>query len=590
MSRARRFTAQQALDQLLGGSSTEESDASTSDSSSDDDVSSDEEVSAAAGAQASRGGIRARGRGVRGRGFSGGVAPRHNEDASDPWTPMLEENIKRMKNVRFTHRSGPNDRLNNCREPSDFFFMLMDDEVLVFLMNEINSYAEQRIAMNTPLRRRSLFRGWKDVTTDELKILFAVIFNMGIIGKPGIKDYWKTNSEEYIPWFGSTMTRERFEILFHSMLHISSADSVGSEKIKGFFDLSVRKFQSFYYPGQNVAVDESGVKFKGRTKYLQYNPKKPAKWHLKIFSLCCSNTGYLFNAFPYFGSITEYPDAGECLSMTEKVVVQLCSPLQGQHHVFVDRFYTSVRLVKYLQQRNIDLTGTLNVGRQQLPQALKSLNLEKFEARFWHHQSEDFVVCAWRDKKAKQFVALISSVYKNEVINRQRKNESIRIPLMIASYNESMGAVDRFDQFTGYYSIVSRKSYKWWKKVFFWLLEAFVVNSCILYNNSGRPKLTLLQFKRSLISKLSRRQVEHDDPHPSPHVGHRSAQVVNSRFKEGQHLVSQADYSRDCRVCSKRGERSRRETSYFCTGCEDAPHLHPRTCYIRYHTWENYKL
>ena len=43
-----------------------------------------------------------------------------------------------------------------------------------------------------------------------------------------------------------------------------------------------------------------------------------------------------------------------------------------------------------------------------------------------------------------------------------------------------MLGVDKLDQFARYYSFL-HKSVKWWRKVFFWMLEVTVVNSYIIY-------------------------------------------------------------------------------------------------------------
>ena len=51
---------------------------------------------------------------------------------------------------------------------------------------------------------------------------------------------------------------------------------------------------------------------------------------------------------------------------------------------------------------------------------------------------------------------------------------------MTDEYNHYMGGVDKLDQLISTYSF-TKKSKKWWKKVFFRLLEISVINACILY-------------------------------------------------------------------------------------------------------------
>ncbi len=72
-------------------------------------------------------------------------------------------------------------------------------------------------------------------------------------------------------------------------------------------------------------------------------------------------------------------------------------------------------------------------------------------------------------------------------------------PTVVHDYNQHMLDVDKLDQLCSYYSFL-HKSVKWWRKVFFWLLEVAVVNSYVLYKQScvqtnNRP-LTHLAFRR----------------------------------------------------------------------------------------------
>jgi hypothetical protein len=68
-----------------------------------------------------------------------------------------------------------------------------------------------------------------------------------------------------------------------------------------------------------------------------------------------------------------------------------------------------------------------------------------------------------------------------------------------------MGGVDVSDQYVSSYSFI-RKSKKWWRKMFFWLLEVAVVNSFILYNLSAasnqKPKLSHKKYWQPLVKSL----------------------------------------------------------------------------------------
>ncbi|KAK2574896.1 hypothetical protein KPH14_008348 [Odynerus spinipes] len=51
-------------------------------------------------------------------------------------------------------------------------------------------------------------------------------------------------------------------------------------------------------------MKNSKRKAKGRISFITYNPKKPTKWGIRIYTLADSNTGYVCYILPYYGSLT----------------------------------------------------------------------------------------------------------------------------------------------------------------------------------------------------------------------------------------------------------------------------------------------
>ena len=88
-------------------------------------------------------------------------------------------------------------------------------------------------------------------------------------------------------------------------------------------------------------------------------------------------------------------------------------------------------------------------------------------------------------------------------------------PVAIDHYNNSMNGVDRADQNSVYYSFI-RKSRKWWRKLFFWLMEVAVVNSFILFQLHSQGNTSHLQYRRALIESLGTRYLQQVPPRPRP--------------------------------------------------------------------------
>ena len=153
--------------------------------------------------------------------------------------------------------------------------------------------------------------------------------------------------------------------------------------------------------------------------------------------------------------------------------------------------------------------------------------------------------------------------------------------MAVDEYNKYMLGVDRLDQRMSYYSFV-RKSVRWWRKVFFWLVEVAVVNSYILYSHhtNARRKLSHKEYRRELVMSLCEDQRADRAHRYQPTRGDHSLERLR-----GSHYPDTATSHRDCHVCSSRGHRGQRHlTTTICGTCSDQPHLCIGQCFRQYHT------
>ena len=89
----------------------------------------------------------------------------------------------------------------------------------------------------------------------------------------------------------------------------------------------------------------------------------------------------------------------------------------------------------------------------------------------------------------KRVVAALSTIDDNSVVEIQRRTgacreviETIQKPAIIHNYNTYMGGVDKADQLVMYYGF-PHFSKKWWKRIFFHMLDATLVNANIITQN-----------------------------------------------------------------------------------------------------------
>ncbi len=472
--------------------------------------------------------------------------------------------------------------------PVEYFQMFFDDTVIDMLVNGTNQHVAEIIARKESagaLTPRSRWRKWRPVTPQEMKAVLAVLINMGVMHCPDLNSYWKTSWESNIPFFHDVFPRDRFELIYWG-LHIIPSTSTPTRrinKIKPLLDHLLPAFQAKLRPGREIAIDETMVGFKGVVGFRQYCPLKPTKWGLKSFVLADSVTGYVLNIIPYTGGETKDNFLSACdstLPMLAQIVVALSENyLDKGHHLYCDRLYSSVPLVRALQSRLTCFTGTVDRRRRELPSAVRpkgNLKLSRGDIKAWRDGEK--LVVAWKDKGKPTF--MISTAFGGSTVSVRCRRGGTKVkPLVVERYNKFMGGVDIADQFGCYYSF-DRRTVKWWRKLFFWLMEVSIVNAYILYK--GEHRGSHVDFRRKLVVGLCE---------GFPPLNVRRCLLRPPQIHErllGSHFPSLGDRRRRCTVCNTTS--TRHDTKYFCKTCTTHPALHVDICFERYHTLQDYLL
>ena len=124
-----------------------------------------------------------------------------------------------------------------------------------------------------------------------------------------------------------------------------------------------------------------------------------------------------------------------------------------------------------------------------------------------------------------------------------------------------MGGVDMADQLVKYYHM--ERTIKWYKKLFFHLLNIAVNNACIIYKQHTRSKISTLQFRLDLIDQLLHSAGVESEckggvagrPISS---GSNIAQLnTNNHFPDFNPVSTTTNHvkARQCRVCNKTNKR-----------------------------------
>ena len=120
------------------------------------------------------------------------------------------------------------------------------------------------------------------------------------------------------------------------------------------------RFERLFVPGRQLSLDETLIRSFGRIKFKVRIISKSARYRIKIYILTDAATAFVLRVIIYTGKSTynETTNPGEKKTVT--IVKELCKSMQGSHRtVYVDRFYTSLDLLKELHDMDIYTTGTL---------------------------------------------------------------------------------------------------------------------------------------------------------------------------------------------------------------------------------------
>ena len=276
------------------------------------------------------------------------------------------------------------------------------------------------------------------------------------------------------------------------------------------------KCTEYFVPNEIIAVDESTVGFKGRVIWKCYNPNKPTKWGLRVYTMCDSASAYIAAFVPYYGRFITDGLVRPDLPFTSRIVLELCGKLSSnvngtRYHVFTDRFYTSPILCEELRKMSFHLTGTVTVSRKGMPDDIaKKKCMPKQHEVVTFRKNDEIMALQWKDKRV---VTMLSSVLNAECEGEKRilgngDSTTIPKPVVISQYTKYMGGVGKAVHYCGSYTFL-RKTAKWWRKMFFWIFEVAIVNSFILYNirrrEQGLKNVTNEAFRKNLVRPLGRK-------------------------------------------------------------------------------------
>lgn len=465
----------------------------------------------------------------------------------------------------FTKYSGPKNIPANVSSPLDVFLCLFPEELITHITEQTNLYALQKFG--DPVK-------FKKTTNDEIKIFLGINILMGIKKLPAIKDYWSSNDEIRDPYISSLMSKNRFMWLLGNIhLNDNSQQPMKGEagfdklyKLRPYLNKLLETYKYYYDSDEYQSVDESMIKFKGRSSLRQYMPQKPIKRGYKVW-VRANQSAYISDFQIYTGKV----DTSE-KHLGTRVVKDLTKDIAGENHkVYFDNYFTSMQLMNDLKKSKIYACGTVRKDRKGLPIDFKNDKSMKRGDTDWRMTNKGIVSMKWMDKKPIYFLSNFHDPEKITSVQRKDKSgtsEEISCPELVQDYNRNMGHVDKADMLKSFYEI-DRKSKRWWLRIFWHFVDVTIVNAYILFRKrcDGRT-LDLKDFRvavaRGLIG-IPKRKNRGRKSEELPNKKYKLQVPIETRHKESSHMPIH-DTSRRCAFCSTKTDPHR--TKWSCTVCK----------------------
>jgi hypothetical protein len=445
--------------------------------------------------------------------------------------------------------------------------------ILAYVQHFITEELAATIATNTNLYAASKqATAWVPTTTAEVWRFLAVHIFMGIVDLPSHHMYWE---EEYRqPYVVNTFSRHRFEQLLR-YFHIAEPTPTGTkhtviDKIKPLHDLCLKTFPQYFVPGREFTLDETMVRFKGKSPWKTVIKGKPTPIGYKLYTLAC--LGYILTFHLYRGK-GGYPKRQAIIHHT---VTELVKPWEGSGRIlYTDNLYTSPHLSEHLYRVGLLSCGTARPNRKGLPPDLKKTlgALKPGETRAW--QKGQLGCLAWRDKRSILMLSTHHKVDQMVTFKQDRgpnRPPTVTKPKVALDYNVHKCHVDTADQLRQSYAM-QRRSRKNWPSLAWWLLDVCIINAYTLWCLDTKADLTQLDFRQALLRELV-------DAYPIPHTHSEPTVPPHNPGPADGHWPGHSHRRGTCVHCT-RGREGRRRSEVVCKGC--GVHLCLEPCFEQYH-------
>ena len=278
------------------------------------------------------------------------------------------------------------------------------------------------------------------------------------------EDHWSTDDfiNSHIRHYISLKRYEYIHRTFHLEKYEASnnkADKI--HKISSFLNYLIEKWQENFYPSKDICVDETIIPFRGFFSFKVFLRNKPNPVGIFMYSLADSLSFYMLKVEIFQGisehETNKYKPNDRNFAIVNRLIEKY---IDKGHIVYMDNYYTTVKLADYLYQRNTGCVGTLRFNRTGEKGLEK--NMARKEVRTLYNKEFPHVLLTiWYDSIIVQ--AISNCFHIDNVLYKlsQRGHGWKQSPLVFKEYNRKSRAIDKNNQLITYMKFPNGRTYKW---------------------------------------------------------------------------------------------------------------------------------
>lgn len=487
-----------------------------------------------------------------------------------------EPNASRIRQhniMRF--RAGPKIQTS---VPLEVFKHFFTPNISFVIISETNRYAEDAVGKWNAAHPDSKQKVWKELTSTELDAFLGILLAGGVShnNMQISAVLWRSDA---LPIFRAAMSYNRFRLLSRYIRFDNGRTREFRQKtdkaapIRDIWDFMNENLAKNFEPYESVTIDEQLFPYRGRTKFTQYIPSKPAKYGIKIWWACDSKTKY-----PLHGKLYTGKNDGEEreVNQGENVLIQLSNKYSNTGRTIVaDNFFTTLEGTKRLAKMGLAFVGTIRSNKRCLPEQMKKNPARPICSSLFGFHENLVSICSYVPKKNKA-VNLLSTVHYTKFC----EGEALK-PEAILYYNANKAGVDCMDQMVTHFT-TKRPTGRWTYALFCNILDVMALASFIICKQTDR--LNGSDARRTFLNTLSKSlvlpNVENRMNNPKIISQFSTRLAIESFFGKAINIpinvlitnTSGADTlkgRRDCKLCLQRGDKLRRKTRFFCLKCSN---------------------